>query len=140
MAVILGVTAVAVGLLAESVRTSLARARRNEAALEAANAELVKQARRLQASEERFRSLIDLAVDGILIGDSEGRVIGVNRRMQELTGLTAEELVGRRLRDLFPPRGDAPRTAALRPGGAGRDGGQRAARSCVRTARRCRWR
>ena len=86
-AVVLGVTAVTVGLLAESVRTSLARARQNEATL--------------QASEERFRSLIDFAVDGILIGDPEGRLIGVNRRFCELTGLTTEELLGRRLRDLF---------------------------------------
>jgi hypothetical protein len=62
--IILGVTAVAVALLAESVRTSLAQARENEATVEAANAELVEQARRLRVSEERFRSLIDLAVDG----------------------------------------------------------------------------
>ena len=102
-AIILGVTAVAVGLLAESVRTSLARARENEATVEAANTELVRQARRLQTSEERFRSLIDLAVDGILIGDPQGRLIGVNRRMRELTGLTAAELLGRPLRDFFPP-------------------------------------
>ena len=102
-AIILGVTAVAVGLLAESVRTSLARARENEATVETANAELVRQARRLQTSEERFRSLIDLAVDGILIGDPQGRLIGVNRRMRELTGLTAAELLGRPLRDFFPP-------------------------------------
>ena len=78
---ILGVTAVAVGLLAESVRTSLARARQNE---------------------ERFRSLIDLAVDGILIVDAQGRLTDVNRRFLELTGHTAEELVGRSLRDVFP--------------------------------------
>jgi PAS domain S-box-containing protein len=101
--IILGVTTVAVSLLAESVRTSLARARANEASVAAANAELTEQAQRLLVSEERFRSLIDLAVDGILIGDSEGRVVGVNRRMQELTGLTAAELVGRSLRDFFPP-------------------------------------
>jgi PAS domain S-box-containing protein len=103
VAIILGITAVAVSLLAESVRTSLARARRNEATVEAANAELVKQARCLQASEERFRSLIDLAVDGILIGDAQGRLIGVNRRMRELTGLSTEELLGRPLRDFFSP-------------------------------------
>jgi PAS domain S-box-containing protein len=111
-AVILGVTGIAVGLLAESVRTSLARAQQHEARLEAVNAELVRQSRRLQASEERFRSLIDLAVDGILIGNEEGRIIGVNRRMRELTGCTGEELIGRPLPDLFP--GEEMRRAPLR--------------------------
>jgi PAS domain S-box-containing protein len=101
--IILGVTAVAVALLAESVRTSLARARENEATVEAANAELVKQAQRLRVSEERFRSLIDLAVDGILVGDAQGRILGANRRMQELTGLGGAELAGRTLRDFFSP-------------------------------------
>ena len=42
-------------------------------------------------------------MDGILIAGAQGRVIGVNRRMCELTGLTSEELVGRPLRELFPP-------------------------------------
>ncbi len=80
--IIVAVTAVAVGLLAESLRASLGRARRNE---------------------ERFRALVDLAVDGILIGDSGGRVVGANRRFEELTGRTSDELVGRALEDLFSP-------------------------------------
>jgi two-component system cell cycle sensor histidine kinase/response regulator CckA len=100
-AVILAVTGIAVGLLAESVRASLTRARQHEASLEAVNEELLKQSLRAQASEERFRSLIDLAVDGILVGNAEGRLIGVNRRMRELTGFSGEELLGRPLRELF---------------------------------------
>jgi two-component system cell cycle sensor histidine kinase/response regulator CckA len=85
------------------VRTSLARARQDEASLKGANAELVEQSVRRQASEERFRSIIDLAVDGILMGSGDGRLLGANRRIRELTGFTSEELVGRPLRDLFPP-------------------------------------
>jgi PAS domain S-box-containing protein len=103
LAVILGVTGIAVGVFAESVRTSLARARQDEASLKGANAELVEQSVRRQASEERFRSIIDLAVDGILMGSGDGRLLGANRRIRELTGFTSEELVGRPLRDLFPP-------------------------------------
>jgi PAS domain S-box-containing protein len=102
-AIILGVTAVAVSLLAESVRDSLARARENEAAAAAANEHLLEQARLLQASEERFRSLIDLAVDGILIGDTRRNVCGANRRVEELSGRPAEELVGRPISELFAP-------------------------------------
>jgi PAS domain S-box-containing protein len=102
-AIILGVTAVAVSLLAESVRSSLARARENEAAAAAANQHLLEQTRRLQASEERFRALIDLAVDGIVIGDAERNVSGANRRVEELTGRTTTELIGRPIQDLFVP-------------------------------------
>jgi len=102
-AIILGVTAVAVSLLAESVRDSLARARENEAAAAAANEHLLEQTRRLQASEERFRSLIDLAVDGIVIGDAGRNVCGANRRAEELSGRPAAELMGRPMADLFAP-------------------------------------
>ena len=102
-AVILGVTAVAVSLLAESVRNSLARAHENEAAAAAANEHLLEQTRLLQASEERFRSLIDLAVDGILIGDVRRSVCGANRRVEELTGRKAAELIGHSIADLFVP-------------------------------------
>jgi PAS domain S-box-containing protein len=111
-AVILSVTALAVGLLAESVRTSLARANEKESAAAAANADLLEQARLLQASEERFRSLIDLAVDGILIGDTQRRVIGANRRMLEITGYEASELVGRSVAEFFSP--EASRRTPLR--------------------------
>jgi PAS domain S-box-containing protein len=101
--IILCVTSLTVGLLADSVRTSLARARENEAAAATANAELLEQARRQQVSEERFRSLIDLAVDGILIGDAQRMVVGANRRMQELTGRAAPDLLGRSIGELFSP-------------------------------------
>ena len=102
-AIILVVTAVAVGLLAESVRSSLARARENEAEAAAANRHLLEQTRRLRESEERFRALVDLAVDGILLGGADRRVHGANRRVEELTGRTAAELVGHPIDDLFDP-------------------------------------
>jgi PAS domain S-box-containing protein len=91
-----------VGLLTESLRRSLQRARRDRASVAAANAELVAQAQRLLASEERFRSVIDLAVDGILIASAEGRVLSANRRLLELTGRTADSLLGLPLAELFP--------------------------------------
>jgi PAS domain S-box-containing protein len=100
-ALILIVTAVAVGLLADSLRASLARTREREASLAAANAELVEQAGRLRASEARFRSLIEQAVDAILLGDTDGKLIAGNRRAWELTGYALEELAGQQLEGLF---------------------------------------
>jgi len=46
----------------------------------------------LQESEFRFKSLIDLAVDAILLGDSDGRIIGMNEQAVVLTGYTKDEL------------------------------------------------
>jgi len=57
----------------------------------------------LQTSERRFRELIELAVDGILIGSSEGVVIQANTYMLKLTGRTPENLIGLKIDDLFVP-------------------------------------
>jgi len=58
----------------------------------------------LQQSETRYRELIDLAVDGILVGSHEGIIIDANRYMCELVGLRRDELVGKFIGDvLFTP-------------------------------------
>jgi PAS domain S-box-containing protein len=101
--IILVVTAVAVSLLAESLRESLARARQGEVTLASANAELREQADRIRASEERFRSVIELAVDAILLGDAQGRLVTGNRRAWELTGYEPQQLLGQPIEVLFPP-------------------------------------
>jgi PAS domain S-box-containing protein len=100
--IIIVITAVCLGLLAEDLRASLRRTRQHKATLESANAELARQAERLRASEERFRSLIELAVDAILLGDREGRITGGNQRTYELTGYSPGELLGSPVEILFP--------------------------------------
>jgi len=57
----------------------------------------------LQESESRYRELIELAVDGILIGSPEGIIIGANSYMLHLTGRTLNNLVGRHVNELFNP-------------------------------------
>ena len=58
----------------------------------------------LQQSETRYRELIALAVDGIMLGSHEGIILEANQRMCEMTGLTRADLVGRHIRDaLFTP-------------------------------------
>ena len=49
------------------------------------------------------RELIELAVDGILMGSPDGIIIGANTYMQHLTGRSLENLVGINIRDLFNP-------------------------------------
>jgi PAS domain S-box-containing protein len=58
----------------------------------------------LQQSETRYRELIDLAVDGILVGSHEGFILDANRYMCKLTGLRHDELVGKHISAvLFTP-------------------------------------
>lgn len=48
----------------------------------------------LEASERRFRSLCAGSPAAVFEADAEGNVVYVNRRWEELTGLTLEELLG----------------------------------------------
>jgi two-component system cell cycle sensor histidine kinase/response regulator CckA len=57
----------------------------------------------LRRSEEYLRMTIDLAADGIVLGDAEGRISRINARVEEITGRVAGELVGRPLAALFAP-------------------------------------
>jgi PAS domain S-box-containing protein len=56
-----------------------------------------------QNSERRFRELIELAVDGILIGSAEGTIAEANTYMLKLTGRSAKKLIGINLTELFVP-------------------------------------
>lgn len=45
-------------------------------------------------------SILDILSDGIYISDCEGRTLKVNKMYEQLTGLNARELIGRRVTDL----------------------------------------
>jgi len=55
----------------------------------------------LRESEERFRSYIGHAPDGVLIADEKGDFIEVNQSACELTGYSEEELLGKGIPDLL---------------------------------------
>jgi PAS domain S-box-containing protein len=57
----------------------------------------------LRASEERYRDLVENISDLICTHDLEGRLLSVNRAALDLIGYTADELIGRNMRDFFPP-------------------------------------
>ncbi|MBF0458566.1 MAG: PAS domain S-box protein [Nitrospirae bacterium] len=56
----------------------------------------------LKASEEKYRNLLNDAVDAIIIADYEGFLIDLNRKAEELLGFTNEELAGRHYIELLP--------------------------------------
>ncbi|MBI3661354.1 PAS domain S-box protein, partial [Candidatus Acetothermia bacterium] len=55
----------------------------------------------LRKSEERLRQLFENANDGIYIRDSDGTIKFANRRFAEMNGLPPEQVVGRKITDLF---------------------------------------
>jgi PAS domain S-box-containing protein len=54
----------------------------------------------LRESESRYRGLIDLAVDGILLGNQKGLIIDANQCMCSITGMSKDELIGRHISNL----------------------------------------
>ncbi|WP_163709102.1 PAS domain-containing sensor histidine kinase [Mangrovibacterium lignilyticum] len=56
--------------------------------------------KRLSIDEEKFRNLIELATDGILIGANDGIVIEANSTFCTMIGRKKEELIGRFIADI----------------------------------------
>jgi PAS domain S-box-containing protein len=86
--ILMTITATLASLLSENLRDSLARARRDEAAL--------------RESEEHLRQLANATFEGIGITE-QGRIIEVNNQLAEMHGYRAEELVGRPVADCVAP-------------------------------------
>ena len=57
----------------------------------------------LADSEERYRKIVELAGEGIIITDTTRRITFINKRMCELLGRTEEELMGKPTKDLLDP-------------------------------------
>ena len=58
--------------------------------------------RALRVSEERWRSIIDSAVDGIIVIDATGRIEAFNRGAERLFGYQSAEVIGRNVNVLMP--------------------------------------
>jgi PAS domain S-box-containing protein len=58
----------------------------------------------LQASESRFRSIAESALDGIIVADEKGHLVYSNRSVQTLFGYSEKELATRRVEELMPER------------------------------------
>ncbi len=55
-----------------------------------------------EAEAAEFRAILDAAVDGILAIDHAGNVVEFNPAAQRLFGYSAEEVIGRNVRELMP--------------------------------------
>ncbi len=72
------------------------------------NLNLLRQRKLLEKSEKRFRSLLEQAMDAILVLDGEGRLREVNRQACGMLGYSREELLRMRIADIdFGPVGRA---------------------------------
>lgn len=58
--------------------------------------------RQLAESEERLRSIVEAAVDGIIVIDASGSIEAFNPAAERLFGYTAPEVIGRNIRILMP--------------------------------------
>lgn len=88
------------------------------ATLEAANVALGAEVDRRRQAEERYRTLLESAPDGMVICDATGRITFANAQTEALFGIPRVELVGQSIETLIPEaRRDAHvahRTAFLR--------------------------
>lgn len=66
--------------------------------------------REVEESEQRFRSIFDYNLEGIIEMDLDGRVVRINPGFAKMTGYSAEELLGRDWREVILP--DHHRTAS----------------------------
>jgi diguanylate cyclase (GGDEF)-like protein/PAS domain S-box-containing protein len=57
--------------------------------------------RGLRASRERFRGLVEQAVDGIFVGDVQGDFIDINTAGARMLGYAQEEIIGLNIRDVI---------------------------------------
>lgn len=58
---------------------------------------------KLRSSEERWRSIVESAVDGIVVIDAQGQIEAFNPAAERLFGYTESEVLGRNVTLLMPP-------------------------------------
>lgn len=66
--------------------------------------ELKKAEEALRASEQKFRAIIESALDAIVIVDNKGKIVLINNKTEKLFGYNKEELIGNTIEILIPNR------------------------------------
>lgn len=75
---------------------------------------LERRARGLAAEGERYRGVVESWLDGVLVTDTEDRILYANSRMEELTGFRREEMLGAPSRTLLFSQEQWPRSLRQR--------------------------
>src|SRR5262249_7502260 len=65
--------------------------------------ELTTQRERLRETEQFFRSVLELAPDGLMVVDSKGTIQLANAQCEKLFGFKRDELIGQTVEMLVPP-------------------------------------
>lgn len=65
--------------------------------------ELVLAQRAMMASEARYRTMVEGALEGVGASDREGRITFANRQLAQMTGYEPDEQVGRHIEDMLFP-------------------------------------
>ena len=55
----------------------------------------------LRVSEERFRKIIEVSAEGIVLRDADGQITFSNERFAQMLGYRAEELVGKNVEEII---------------------------------------
>lgn len=92
----------------------LARLRRRMVELEAAEAKSREAEAALRESNERGRAIAQAAVDAIISVNVEDKIIFWNRAASEMFGYTEDEILGKPVTALIPPRYRAAHSAGVR--------------------------
>ena len=74
--------------------------RRLTSTLRVQNAELIERSVALQASEERYRLIVETAAEGVWLIDEHDKTVFANEKLAALLGIPRERLVGRPLAEL----------------------------------------
>lgn len=66
--------------------------------------ELAAEARAARHAEAATNSLLESAADGLIISDYQGKILRINREAERIFDYPRQELVGRSVQELVPPR------------------------------------
>jgi len=85
-----------------TISRDISAMKRDREELERANHELARRTRELAESQRWLQAMLDYSPNVIIVKDLSGRYLVVNRKLEEILGIAAAEVVGKTDVDIFP--------------------------------------